>query len=131
MIHRGAIAVKTAVVKVACVGLVRMMVPAAVAAATTVGSVSIALVAEATVVYVSLALLTHVVAALEVALVPVVQVVVPLFPLRLVDEFLGEVVLSMLGIPAVVAVAVVTQDTVQVGIVAVVAGITKTQSVRG
>jgi hypothetical protein len=93
------------------------------AAEATVGSVSLVLVAEAITDSGSLALLRLVVAVLEVALVPVVQAVVPLFPLRLVAEFLGEVVLSMLGVPALVAVAV-SRDNVQIGAVTVVAGLT-------
>jgi hypothetical protein len=129
MIQERGIAVKTAVVKDDGGGPARMMVPAAIAAATSVGSVSLALVAETTDVSVSFALL--IVAVLEVALVPVVQAVVPLFPLRLVDEFLDGVVGSMVGIPAVVVVAVVSQDAAQVGYATVVAGLMKAPSFRG
>jgi hypothetical protein len=69
-------------------------------------------------------------AALGVVLVPVVQVVAPLFLQRFVAELLDEVVQYASGVLAPVF-AVVRQDILHVGAAEVVAELRKTQSVRG
>lgn len=89
-------------------------------------------IVESTVVVVSLVLSTIVaVDVLGVALALPVEAFVPSLPPRFVAEHLVEVVVSLLEIPSVAAADIGRKDTVQIGSVALVAGLRKLQSGRG